>query len=442
MRRRQARLRDRLDRLRGRFERSAASSPSPTVEGALARVERAVDDHFREQRATQLTARRLIDSLDVIPQGVVLAAGDGEIVFRNQAASGFFSARHSDALVESAIAELIATAAAGGETVTETLDLFGPPRRALMLTAMPITAAPVDDEPGEPGVFLSIEDISERQRLEAVRRDFVANISHELKTPVGALGVLAEALAGETDPEVVERMAERMQAEAFRVARTIDDLLQLSRIESGELPPSEPIPAQEVVAEAVDRTAPAAGLRSVRIEAIGPPEPLLVHGDRLQLVSAVTNLCDNAVKYSDPGHVVTVRTRASGRWVEIDVTDQGIGIPARDLERVFERFYRVDRARSRDTGGTGLGLAIVRHVVQNHEGEVTVTSREGMGSTFTLRLPAEEAPPAGDDDSNTGDVADIGDEPSRPVVPPVPPRSASPRTSAPSTAQAHEARSA
>lgn len=379
MLRRSASLRDRLDRLRARFERE----PGPASTGpddALDRLARAVDRHFARQAATRVTADRLVGALDVVPQGIVLADASGAIVFRNRTAAGYLDARHGEALVGSLIGELIATAVGGGAT-SRTIEIFGPPRRTLQLRAVPLDSA-------VEGAFLVVEDISERQRLEAVRRDFVANISHELKTPVGALGLLAETLVDEDDPEVARRLAERMHREAFRVARTIDDLLQLSRIESDELPEPEVVAVHDLVADAVDRTRAAGELRSVPIE-IGPiPQLAVVAGDRRQLVSAVANLCDNAVKYSDAGSSVEVGARLDGDWVEISVADHGIGIPARDLERVFERFYRVDRARSRETGGTGLGLAIVRHVVQNHHGEVTVTSREGEGTTFTLRLPA------------------------------------------------------
>ncbi len=354
----------------------------------------AIDQFFLDDRASRATADRLVSAIDVIPQGIVLADASGQVVFRNRSASGFYAARHSEALVESAIEELIAAAVAG-DRGERTLDLYGPPRRALQLRAVPLEGPGIDGGPGEPaGAFLAVEDVSERQRLDAVRRDFVANISHELKTPIGALGLLAETLADETDPEVTRRLAARMQREAFRVARTIDDLLQLSQIEASELPTREPVPVHLVLAEAVDRTRPAAELGDVRFVIHEPPRRLTVEGDRRQLVSAVANLCDNAVKYSDAGATVELRTRCEGPRLQIDVADHGIGIPARDLERVFERFYRVDRARSRDTGGTGLGLAIVRHVVQNHEGEVTVTSREGEGTTFTLHLPTGPLPVA------------------------------------------------
>ena len=381
-----AQLRRRLDQLRARFE---VGTESVGVDDSVDRLERAVQRHFADNEATGVTAGRLVSALDVIPQGIVLADASGDVVFRNRAASGFVAARHSEALVESAIAELI-SAAVAGEASNRTLELFGPPRRALQLRAVPLESSDGHDTEG---AFLLVEDVSERQRLDAVRRDFVANISHELKTPVGALGLLAETLAGETDPEITQRLAGRMQREAFRVARTIDDLLQLSQIEASELPTQEVVPVHHVIAEAVDRTRPGAELQSVRLVVHEPAQTMTVVGDRRQLVSAVANLCDNAVKYSDLGAEVEIRSHIDGQWVSIEVADHGIGIPARDLERIFERFYRVDRARSRDTGGTGLGLAIVRHVVQNHEGEVGVTSLEGQGSTFTLRLPTGQQNP-------------------------------------------------
>ncbi|MCU1455091.1 MAG: Two-component sensor histidine kinase [Acidimicrobiales bacterium] len=389
------RLRDRLDVLRSGFERRDDRVESVSVADAVERLERAISQHETVAGRVRATEDRLVRALDVIPQGVVLADEDGQVVFRNQAASGFFAARHSEALVEAAIRELIDQAVAGVPD-TRTLDLYGPPRRALLLRAVPLeTGREPRDDAGEPrshGAFIIVDDVSERHRLDAVRRDFVANISHELKTPVGALGLLAETVATEDDIDVCRRLALRMQHEAFRVARTIDDLLELSRIEARELPGRDPVPVHLVFAEAVDRTRPAATLANVAIRVHEPPRQLTVIGDRRQLVSAAANLLDNAVKYSDEDSVVEVRARSDGQWVEIDVQDHGIGIPERDIERVFERFYRVDRARSRDTGGTGLGLAIVRHVVQNHEGDVQVVSLEGQGSTFTLRLPAGPGP--------------------------------------------------
>ena len=387
--------RGRVDRMRQSVDSMSTPSTSGTLTEAVDRLEWTLQRHLADERAVRATEDRLIRALDVIPQGVVLADHDGKVVFHNEPASGFFAARHADALVEAAIADLIGEAV-DGESGTRTLELYGPPRRALFLRAVPLYAEPVDgpEDVEIEGAFLVVEDISERQRLDAVRRDFVANISHELKTPVGALGLLAETLAMEDDPAVLQRLAERMQDEAFRVARTIDDLLELSRIEASQGPAHLPVPVREVLAEAADRIRPAAELRGVPILVEEPSARLSVVGDRRQLVSAVVNLLDNAVKFSDPDESIEVRARTDGQWTEIEVADHGIGIPAADVGRVFERFYRVDRARSRDTGGTGLGLAIVRHVVQNHEGEVDVHSNEGEGSTFVLRLPAGPGPVA------------------------------------------------
>jgi two-component system sensor histidine kinase SenX3 len=213
-------------------------------------------------------------------------------------------------------------------------------------------------------------------------------MSHELKTPVGALWLLAETLGNEEDPEVMYRLAERIQVEAQRVGRIMDDLLDLTRIESEETPTREPVPVHLVVAQAAERVRPAAEQRGIRIRIGEPPHNLSVLGDRRQLISALYNLMENAVKYSDDGSTVEVGGRTDGRWVELRVRDHGIGIPSQDLQRIFERFYRVERGNKRKTpGGTGLGLAIVRHVANNHGGEVLVDSREGSGSTLTLRLP-------------------------------------------------------
>jgi two-component system sensor histidine kinase SenX3 len=259
---------------------------------------------------------------------------------------------------------------------------------------------PLDDGKRPVGSLALIEDVSERRRLEAVRRDFVANISHELKTPVGALGLLAETIAAEEDPALTRRLAERMTNEAIRVGRIIDDLLALSRIEAEEQQPvREPVPVARLVGEAMDRVRSLAELGGMRIDVSGVGPRHSVGGDPRQLVSAIANLLENACKYGHRGSTVEVLSTTDGRWVDIVVRDHGIGIPSSDLERVFERFYRVDRARSRETGGTGLGLAIVRHVAGNHQGEVSVTSEEGVGSTFTLRLPSGPGPVAVSDPS-------------------------------------------
>lgn len=379
-------LRDRVDRIRSRVSR-AGSGPSRTLGEAVDRLGSAVDRQLAAHAAETAAANRLTRAFDLIPQGIVLADETGTVAFRNRAASGFVDARHGEALVEQAIDEMLADAGTG-QRRTRTVELYGPPRRAIELRAGPLRVDGPGDESTVVGAFLILDDVSERQHLDAVRRDFVANISHELKTPVGALGVLAETIAAEDDPELIARLAERMQHEAFRVASTIDDLMQLSRIESDDAADLELVALADVVAGAVDRTEASAGIADVAV-IVEPIDPsLFVIGDRAQLVSAVANLCDNAVKYTDAGGEVRLSAhRDEGGWVSIVVSDTGVGIPSRDLERIFERFYRVDRARSRDTGGTGLGLSIVRHVVANHHGEITVRSREGEGSTFTFRVP-------------------------------------------------------
>ena len=253
---------------------------------------------------------------------------------------------------------------------------------------------------GEHGhVALLVEDVTEARRVEAVRRDFVANVSHELKTPVGAMALLAEALQDAShDPEAVRRFAGRVQKEAGRLARLVQELIDLSRLQGADpLPSPTLVPVDQVVAEAVDRTRTTASARGIEIVRGGERE-LTVRGSESQLVTAVGNLIENAVHYSAERTRVAVAVRRRDGAVEISVTDQGMGIAEKDLERVFERFYRADPARSRATGGTGLGLAIVKHVATNHGGEVSVWSVEGSGSTFTLRLPpsAEAVPLEGE----------------------------------------------
>ncbi|MBO8187937.1 sensor histidine kinase [Streptomyces spirodelae] len=241
-------------------------------------------------------------------------------------------------------------------------------------------------------VLLLVEDLTEARRIEAVRRDFVANVSHELKTPVGALSLLSEAvLDASDDPEAVERFAGRMQNEATRLTNLVQELIDLSRVQNDDpLEDSESVQVDELVTEAIERSRQSADNKQITLLA-GGTEGLHVWGNRGQLAAALGNLVENAVNYSPARTRVKVAGRLTqspgGDLIEIAVTDQGIGISDRDKERIFERFYRVDPARSRATGGTGLGLSIVKHVAASHGGEVTVWSAEGQGSTFTLRLP-------------------------------------------------------
>ncbi len=320
----------------------------------------------------------LEQAIDALGIGVVVASADGEIVFGNAIAGGPTGALHSDVLVEEAI-EIHVRAALEGQTRRQTIELFGPPRRVVSVSAVPLA---------DGGAVAIIEDVTERSRLDAVRTDFVANISHELKTPVGALSVLAEALADEDQPEVIQRLADKMVNEAMRAGRTIDDLLELSRIELGGEAVKDVVLASMVVDESVNRARSLAERVGIELVIVPSSDRVRMLGDRRQLVSALGNLVENAVKYSDSDSRVEVSATSDGQWVDLSVRDFGLGIPQKDIDRIFERFYRVDRARSRETGGTGLGLAIVRHVATNHGGEVKVMSVEGEGSTFTLRIPA------------------------------------------------------
>ncbi|MEO5723814.1 MAG: ATP-binding protein, partial [Ilumatobacteraceae bacterium] len=302
-------------------------------------------------------------ALDALSVGVVLADRHGLLQVRNEAATRF--AGHEAVLLKGAVDEMLRQASLG-VPASRTVEFHGPPRRVLMVQS----SALVDGF-----ALATIDDVSERARLDSVRTDFVANISHELKTPVGALAVLAEAVADSADPQVTTRLAAKMVEEAHRAARTIDDLLELSRIELGGMAVRDRVDLQQVMIDAVQRHQAAADRRHISITVVAPDLVGRVLGDGRQLVSALANLIENAVKYSDDSSTVKVAAMFHDRWVDVTVADQGVGIPARDLDRVFERFYRVDPARSRVTGGTGLGLAIVRHVATNHGGEVLVSSQ-------------------------------------------------------------------
>lgn len=244
-------------------------------------------------------------------------------------------------------------------------------------------------------VLLLAEDHTESYRLDAVRRDFIANISHELKTPIGAVGLLAEALrAASSDPEQVRKFAKRLTKESNRLARITQEIIELSRLQSTDsLVQGELVSIDSVMAQAIDQNRVLAEANDVHLAAGGMTK-LEVYGDETLLVTALHNLVANAVQYSPSGGRVGVGVRSVDGIVEIAVTDQGIGIPEDELDRVFERFFRVDPARSRRTGGSGLGLSIVKHVVQNHGGDVRVWSQVGSGSTFTIRLPEASHAPA------------------------------------------------
>lgn len=358
------------------------------VEAALAHLEEAAGVATTVVTEADADALRLRRTLDALNLGVVLVNEGGDVLYRNPQAEMLMASRYGDALAAQAVTDSLGEAWSNGVAERD-LDIYGPPKRSLH-----IRSAVIDDGRRPLGVVALIEDTSERRRLEEIRRDFIANVSHELKTPMGAMGLLAETLQFETDAAVAKRLAERIYHEAFRVNRIIEDLLDLSRIEGEGSPVREPIPVTLIVAEAIERIRTAADQHEVTLEFEEPERGFVVGGDRRQLVSALQALLENAVVYSPNQSTVSVRvTQDSGSSapltspVRIVITDRGPGIPAKDLERIFERFYRVDPGRARATGGTGLGLSIVRHVAQNHGGRVLVESREGEGSTFTLELP-------------------------------------------------------
>ena len=237
-------------------------------------------------------------------------------------------------------------------------------------------------------VLALVEDRTRERRVESIRRDFVANVSHELKTPVGAIKLLSDAVIDAADdPEAVQRFAGRMRTESERLARLVQQIIELSRLQ-GDDPLDEPVDVQvdQIVARAIDENVTDAKTRHIQLIHNGT-EGLVLLGNREQVAVAVSNLVANAVTYSPEGSTVVVSATAHESAVDISVTDRGIGIPANELDRIFERFYRVDPARHRSTGGTGLGLSIVKHVAASHGGEVKVWSVEGQGSTFTLSLP-------------------------------------------------------
>lgn len=261
---------------------------------------------------------------------------------------------------------------------------------------------------GERHVLLIVDDRTESRRVDATRRDFVANVSHELKTPVGGIALLAEAvLDASDDPEAVQRFARRMKREADRLGLLVQEIVDLSRLQGQDiLAASVPVDLGAAVTDALEMTRLNAEAKSIELVSLAEPGCVVI-GDRDLLVTAVRNLVANAVAYSGENTRITVRTRRVGNRVDVAVTDQGRGIAAEDQERIFERFYRVDPARSRETGGTGLGLSIVKHICANHGGAVTVWSAEGRGSTFTIQLPA-----AGNEPSLTGNTLAASTRPS------------------------------
>jgi two-component system sensor histidine kinase SenX3 len=361
-------------------------------------------------------------AMNELAVGVVLVDEDGTVCASNALADEMMSARDAMALVGAGVSQLLESAQEG-QARTRTVKLTGPPPRVIEISGHPVAS-----DSHALGAVAVMADRTDGVRVDEVRRDFVANLSHELRTPVGAIALLSETLAGEDDAAVRTRLVDRIGAEADRVRLIIEDLLELSRVELEGSLRQEPVPVEPLLCEVAQQYSEHARKHDVSLvspDGSGLAEPgqpeagheqLVLYADRGQLLRAVGNLVDNAIKYSDPGSEVRLSAAPSSRddrppsealadadaavarvglfdadksaWMDVVVADEGIGIPADETERVFERFYRVDKARARATGGTGLGLSIVRHVVMNHGGEVMLHTREGVGTTFTLRLPA------------------------------------------------------
>jgi two-component system sensor histidine kinase SenX3 len=365
-------------------------------------------------------ARKSLDSLRV---GVVVLDGDDSPVLVNPSARAMgllrAGAEPGSIAAHPVVRTLAAQVRRSGVRREAELDL---PRSGEAGTAEPLGV--LLRAVGLGGAYVAVEaaDVTESHRLDRVRRDFVANVGHELKTPIGALQLLSEALLdatgtapegreaalaarrslaqsapGEGEPPAhdpaedvaaARRFAERIHHESTRLGRLVTELLELSRVQGAEpLPERTPVSVDWLVAEVLDRARTGAAAKHIEVKVSGL-EGLTVYGSGNQLATALTNLVGNAVAYSPEHSEVLIACRGETEYVEIAVTDRGIGIAPKELDRIFERFYRSDRARSRATGGTGLGLAIVKHIATNHGGRVDVSSRLGEGSTFTLRLPA------------------------------------------------------
>ncbi len=325
----------------------------------------------------------VVDVLDTLQSMTVVVDQQDRVVRASHSARALGLVRDGR-IVHAQLADLVDDVRAHQDVRELELDVARGPVGVGRL-AIGVRIAPL----GASHVLALIEDHTTSRRVEETRRDFVANVSHELKTPVGGLTLLAEAMdEARDDPEAVHRFATRMRTETSRLARLVQEIVELSRLQAADtLDDAERVDVRGCVQEAVDHLLVVAGDRNIEIVARLGETPAEIYGDPNLITTAVRNLVENAVSYSGPDTTVEVSIDIGHDLVSIDVADQGTGIAPEEIERIFERFYRVDAARSRRTGGTGLGLAIVKHICANHGGEVGVRSQEGVGSTFTMRLP-------------------------------------------------------
>ncbi len=366
------------------LRRLGIAAANPVASRALYRGVREVE---RRAERAEGEAARLRAAVDAAELAILVVDPRGRVTLTNAAATRLFGGE-TGAMVRSRALQLGAGVAESGQEAEMEFDLAGGERRVLRLHAAPL--------PGEMGTIVTVGDLTDRRRIDSVRRDFLANAGHELKTPLGALVVLAETIATAEDPAARTRLSRRLLEEARRMARVVEDILALAAVESLDRP-LEPVLVADVLRTAREAVALRAGEAGIRLVEEAPPEGLTVRGDAEQLAWAVRNLLSNAIEYTvvdgRRGGTVWYRARAAGGRAVIEVEDRGIGIAPEHLERIFERFYRVDRARSRASGGTGLGLSIVRNVARAHGGRVTVRSEPGVGSTFAIEIPILEVEP-------------------------------------------------
>jgi two-component system sensor histidine kinase SenX3 len=345
-------------------------------------------DEVQNQRELPLLLTNALNQLD----GASLVIAPGEVaIFTNPDADKLGILRdgriHSEELLAS-IRVVRRTNVKQTGTIEIARGPIGEGKREITVTLIPLTESEL--------VLVLLRDESEAQRVHDVRRDFVANISHELKTPIGALSLLSEAVLGaKDDSEAVSRFAARMQIESKRLTDLVQEIIQLSRVQDSD-PLKEPqlLSSGDIIKEALDQCRTTADSRQITLTFQDSEDGALL-GDRDQLTMAIHNLIENAINYSPAETKVAVSTSIENEIITISIADQGIGIPEAEVERIFERFYRVDPARSRETGGTGLGLSIVKHIITKHGGEISVWSSENVGSTFSVRLPIQ---PQNEDD--------------------------------------------
>jgi two-component system sensor histidine kinase SenX3 len=334
------------------------------------------------EAVSTLVPARTRQILAVFPAGAVVIRRDRRSAYCNNAALALGVARPDGAL-HPELFRLAERAWGSGEVAEEEIEV----KRGVLASSRLLQArvSVVDDELA----LALVSDLTEQQAVEQMRRNFAINVSHELKTPVGAIQLLAESVEeGADEPEVVRHFSKKLRKEAKRLNTLIQEIIEITRLQSdAAVTDAAPVAVDDVIAEAIEATSTAAQARGISV-AVEASDGAIVLGNEDLLVMAVKNLVDNAIQYSDPGKKVTITSETADEVVSIAVMDQGIGIASAETERIFERFYRVDPARSRETGGTGLGLSIVKHIAIRHDGAVDVWSKVGVGSTFTLKLPA------------------------------------------------------